>query len=469
MNDATQSALQAQDVLAPAQPEGATAVLRTWLKKTGDSVVKDEPVAELETDKVVVEVFAPCDGVLQTIAAADSPVQSDTVLGRVLPQAVETTTEIKTDFETGTETKTGQAAHAQVARTAQPADRQAAAARQTIPAQPNLDQRLSPAVRQLIAQHDVDPTRIHGTGRGGRLTREDVLKAIAAQTQTSAQHAEHTAANAAHDTTNAAALANMTATAVAATAAAKAAHPTAATRQNRHAGLPTQIPHSPMRRRIAQHMQQSLATAPHVTAIFEADLSAILRHRAQHKPQFAQQGVNLTLTAYFVSAAAAAMHAAPTVNSRWRDDYLEVYQDVNVGVGTALGEQGLIVPVIHNAQHLSLLGIATRLQTLTQAARNGTLKPEDVQHGTFTISNYGGSGALVAAPIVLNQGQAAILGIGAIQKRVVVADVQGADSIQIRPMAYVSLTIDHRVLNGDQANAWLTRFVQAIEDWNSTG
>jgi len=227
----------------------------------------------------------------------------------------------------------------------------------------------------------------------------------------------------------------------------------------------THIPHTPTRRQIARHMQQSLATAPHVTAVFEADLSALLRHRATHKAHLAQQGTPLTLSAYFVAAAATAMRTVPEVNSRWHDDHLEVYSDVHVGVGTALGKQGLIVPVIHHAQQLSLQGIAARLHTLTQAARNGTLKPQDVQHGTFTISNYGVSGALTAAPIILHQGQAAILGIGAIQKRVVVADVHGVDSLQIRPMAYVSLTIDHRVLNGDQANAWLARFVTVIEDW----
>jgi len=395
----------AQDILAPTQSEGATTVLRTWLKNTGDAVAKDEPVAELETDKVVIEVFAPCDGVLEAIVSADSPVQPDTVLGRVTTQQAETATKTRASPT---------ASHAHASCAAQPENRQTTITRH--------DLRLSPAVRRLVAQHDVDPTQIQGTGRGGRLTREDVVKAVEAQTRANAQRAEHTV-------------------------------------------LPTQVPHSPMRRRIAQHMQQSLATAPHVTAVFEADMSAILYHRAQHKPQFAQQGVHLTLTAYFISAAATAMHAVPEVNSRWHDDYLEVYQDVNVGVGTALGEQGLIVPVMHSAQNLSLLGIATRLQALTQAARSSTLTPQDVQHGTFTISNYGGSGALVAAPIVLNQGQAAILGIGAIQKRVLVMQIQGRDSLQIRSMAYVSLTIDHRVLNGDQANAWLTRFVQVIEGW----
>lgn len=220
-----------------------------------------------------------------------------------------------------------------------------------------------------------------------------------------------------------------------------------------------------MRRRIAEHMQHSLSSAPHVTAVFEADFSAIMAHRKASKAAFEAQNVSLTYTAYIVSACIAAMSAAPAVNSRWHDDYLEVFDDVNIGVGTALGDAGLIVPVIHKAQDLSLMGIATRLQDLTHRARNGKLKPADVQNGTFSISNHGVSGSLLATPIIINQPQSAIFGVGALEKRVVVRTVDGVDSIQIRPMAYVSLSIDHRVVDGAQTNAWLKRFVDTIEHW----
>jgi 2-oxoglutarate dehydrogenase E2 component (dihydrolipoamide succinyltransferase) len=148
---------------------------------------------------------------------------------------------------------------------------------------------------------------------------------------------------------------------------------------------------------------------------------------------------------------------------------LEIFRDVNIGVGASLGDKGLIVPVIHQAQDLSLMGIASRLQDVTEAARNGKLKPADVQGGTFTISNHGVSGSLFASPIIINQPQSAILGIGALEKRVVVREVEGIDTFQARPMAYVSLTIDHRVLDGSQTNAWLSRFVEVLQTWSLTG
>jgi 2-oxoglutarate dehydrogenase E2 component (dihydrolipoamide succinyltransferase) len=220
-----------------------------------------------------------------------------------------------------------------------------------------------------------------------------------------------------------------------------------------------------MRRQIAEHMSRSLSVAPHVTAVFEADFSAIIAHRGAYKAAFAAKGVNLTYTAYIVAASAQAMAAVPSVNSRWHDDYLEVFADVNVGVGTALGEKGLIVPVIRAAQALSLGDIAARLQDLTERARAGKLTSADIQGGTFSISNHGVSGSLVATPIIINQPQSAILGVGKLEKRVVAREVAGVDTIQIRPMAFVSLSIDHRVIDAVQTNAWLARFVEVLETW----
>ena len=226
-------------------------------------------------------------------------------------------------------------------------------------------------------------------------------------------------------------------------------------------GETTVIPHDSMRRRIAEHMVHSVTTAPHVTAVFEADFSAIAAHRQALKAK----GVNLTYTAYIVAAACEAMQAAPTVNSRWHEDHLEVFADVNIGVGTALGDKGLIVPVVQQANRLTLEQIGDRLADLTDRARSNRLKPADVQGGTFSISNHGVSGSLVATPIIINQPQSAILGVGKLEKRVVVREIDGQDAILIRPMAYVTLTIDHRVLDGVQTNAWLTRFVEVLEAW----
>jgi 2-oxoglutarate dehydrogenase E2 component (dihydrolipoamide succinyltransferase) len=220
-----------------------------------------------------------------------------------------------------------------------------------------------------------------------------------------------------------------------------------------------------MRLAIAGNMQRSVTEAPHVTAVFEADFSAIIAHREAHKAAFAKKGVKLSYTAYLVAAAAEAMKAAPAINSRWHADRLELYDDINIGVGTALGSKGLIVPVLRKVQRLSLKGIAAGLDELIEKARQEKLTGADVKGGTFTISNHGVSGSLFAAPIIINQPQSAILGVGKLEKRVVVREVGGVDAIQIRPMAYVSLTIDHRVVDGHQTNAWLSRFVEILESW----
>jgi 2-oxoglutarate dehydrogenase E2 component (dihydrolipoamide succinyltransferase) len=159
------------------------------------------------------------------------------------------------------------------------------------------------------------------------------------------------------------------------------------------------------------------------------------------------------------------MRVAPAINSRWHADRLEMFDDINIGVGTALGSKGLIVPVLPRVQRLSLQGVAAGLDDLVEKARAEKLTSADVKGGTFTISNHGVSGSLFASPIIINQPQSAILGVGKLEKRVVVREVGGVDTIQIRPMAYVSLTIDHRVVDGHQTNAWLTRFVELIETW----
>ena len=184
------------------------------------------------------------------------------------------------------------------------------------------------------------------------------------------------------------------------------------------------VRHTQMRRSIAQHMVQSVAAAPHVTSVFDADLSRVVAHRAANKSEFEKRGAKLTYTAYFVKASVEAIKAVPEVNSRWHDDALEIFDDINIGIATALDKGGLIVPVITRAQDLDLFGIAERLQDLTERARSERLETRDVQSGTFTISNHGVSGSLIASPIVINQPQSAILGIGKMERRVVpISDV----------------------------------------------
>ncbi|HEY7976937.1 MAG TPA: 2-oxo acid dehydrogenase subunit E2 [Rhizomicrobium sp.] len=376
------------DILVPTEQEGTKAVVKTWLKKVGDAVKVDDPIVELETDKVAVEVAATSAGVLSEILVADgAEVEPGTILGRIT---------------------SGGAVEAAAMAMAQGVPAPKAAA----PRAASTSGQLPPGIRKMLADNGLDARDVPFSG--ARLTREDIQAELDRRSKAPA------------------------------------------------AGI-TRVPHDSMRRRIAEHLSHSVAVAPHVTAMFEADFSAITAHRAGHKDTFAKDGANLTFTAYFVAACVAAMKAAPAVNGRWYDDRIDIYDDINIGIGTALGEKGLIVPVIHRAQTLSLLQIAQRLTEMTEKARTGKLSQDDVRGGTFSISNHGVSGSLLAAPIIINQPQSAILGVGKLEKRAVVRD----DAIVIRPMAYVTLTIDHRVIDAFQTNAWLSKFVDTLENWPS--
>jgi 2-oxoglutarate dehydrogenase E2 component (dihydrolipoamide succinyltransferase) len=401
------------DITAPLEQEGTRSIVRRWLKQIGEPVAAHEPIVEIETDKVAVEVAAESAGVLAEILI---DVGAEAGPGALLGRLAE-----------------GKGVETRAVPTPAAAAEASNAASATVAEAPRLsiasfdpELRLSPSVRRLLIESGLNPTGLAGSGRGGRLTRQDVEAELARR-----------------------AVAPATSKLVARAAP----------------GGVTSIPHDGMRRAIAEHMTRSLATAPHVTAVFEADFSGVAAHRKAHKAELERRGVSLTYTAYLVAATVEAMKAAPQVNSRWFDDRLELYEDVNVGVGVALGDKGLIVPVVRRAQTLSLFEIAERLHGLTEKARAGKLAPADVRDGTFSISNHGVSGSLLAAPIIINQPQSAILGVGKVEKRVVVREVDGADAIQVRPMAYVSLTIDHRAIDGHQTNAWLTRFVETLESW----
>jgi 2-oxoglutarate dehydrogenase E2 component (dihydrolipoamide succinyltransferase) len=224
------------------------------------------------------------------------------------------------------------------------------------------------------------------------------------------------------------------------------------------------VPHTAVRKRIAEHMVQSLLhTAPHVTTVFEADLAAVLQDRARRREEFALRGAPLTLTAYFVRAAVTAIRAVPEANSRWTDSALEIYESIHVGVATAVEGVGLVVPVLHDAQSRDLFDTARGLDDLVTRARSGRLVPADVRGGTFTLSNHGVSGSLLAAPIIINQPQAAILGIGKLEKRAVVVEEGDEQKIAARPRCYVTLTLDHRVMDGHQANRFMETFVQTLQ------
>jgi 2-oxoglutarate dehydrogenase E2 component (dihydrolipoamide succinyltransferase) len=396
------------EVRVPDEQEGTKAVVRAWLRRVGDLVFENEPLVELETDKVTQEVPAPAAGVLSEILLdTDDEAEPGALLARI--------------DSNGSPAKAGALAAATAADTPDEAPSGAPGPR---PAPGNGEIRLSPSVRRALLQHDIDPSRIEGTGRDGRITRDDVDRAVASATTVGV------------------------------------GKPTTA--QPRHfAG--GDIPHDRMRLKIAENMVRAVSDAPHVTALFEADFSAM----AAHKAALAAKGIKLSYTAYLIKAAAETMAVAPAINGRWEEDRIAIGPSINIGVGTALGEKGLVVPVVKDAGSLSLEEVGRKLDDLTARARSGQLAGADVSNGTFTISNHGVSGSLLAAPIILHAGQAAILGVGKLEKRVVVREIEGQDAILIRPMAYVTLTIDHRVVDGHQTNAWLTRFVEVLENWPS--
>jgi pyruvate/2-oxoglutarate dehydrogenase complex dihydrolipoamide acyltransferase (E2) component len=228
------------------------------------------------------------------------------------------------------------------------------------------------------------------------------------------------------------------------------------------------IKHSTMRKSIAQHMVESKHTSPHVLTVMEADMSRVSKHRAANKAAFERDGVNLTFTAYFMMAIVAGLKAFPQTNASWTDEGLLVHKSINLGMAVSLGEDGLIVPVIKDADNLSLLAMARSVNDLATRSRNKKLQPDDVKGGTFTLTNHGVSGSLFAFPVI-NQPQAGILGVGAMQKRVVVIpakDGTSDDAIAIRPMVYMSFVFDHRILDGASADWFLAKVKETLENWS---
>ncbi len=423
-----------------------------WLKQVGDTVDQFEPLLEVESDKVDSEIPSPAGGTLLAIYVPEGQtVRAGTLLamigqpGEAIPEGP------------ALAPAHAPSGHEEVL----PVPMSSA-----IPAVHGGDggPRVSPVVANIAAQHGIDVSAVPGTGRGGRVTKKDILAYIERQGKGAPAPVavepppwERPGSGDLFKPTDdlyRAAPAPVSSTFREGGVGGESASPTPA--------LPGElVPLSKMRRRIAEHMVLSkLHTAPHVTTVFEADLGRVLAHRAAHKDDFARRGINLTLTAYFVAAAARALRAHPMVNSQWTDEGILLHRAVNVGMAVAIDE-GLIVPVIKDADELSLAGLARLVNDLAARARNGQLTPDEVQGGTFTITNHGVSGSLFATPII-NQPQTGILGIGAVQKRVVVTD---DDAIAIRPMVYLTLTFDHRVLDGASADWFMVDVKKALEAW----
>ena len=401
--------------------EGTAAVFSTWLVNEGDTVHKGDPILELETDKVAMEVCAEKDGSIgKVLAKSGDDVDEQTILGYLNCTESSELDSVQIESEI--------TPHSQIT---EPLQSSTKLTEDEVARRGSRRHLIGPAVRKLLRQYDVNVSAIEGTGKGGRVTRDDVLSFVEAKADSA-----RIMPDAPSSSVGAEALKSK------------------------------RVPHTAMRKKIASHMVDSLLhTSPHVTSVFEMDMGRIIEHRKLCKMGFEEAGVKLTFTAYFLAASAKAMQKVPVVNARFHDDCLEIFDDINIGVGTALGDDGLIVPVVKQVQEKSLFEIAGALQQQTDKARQGKLTAADMKGGTFTISNHGVSGSLFATPIIINQPQVAILGIGKLEKRAVVEEVNGEDTMVIRPKCYVSLSIDHRALDAYQTNLFLSHFVEAIENW----
>ena len=283
----------------------------------------------------------------------------------------------------------------------------------------------------MLQKHQLAASAVTGTGKSGRITKRDVLNYLESEKRGDSGISE----------------ANLSKTRIS------------------RAGQGRIEPLTNMRRTIAERMIQSLGTSAHVLTVMEADMSRVIEHRNAHKQEFAEENIRLTFTAYFIQALAAALYSHPRVNSSWRAEGLFLHSEINIGMAVALGEDGLIVPVIRNTDTLSLREIARKISDLAERARAKKLLPEEVQDATFSLTNHGLSGSLFATPIIA-QPQVGILGTGRIQKRaVVVSDAAGNDAIAIRPMVYLSFVFDHRVLDGEGADKFLYDVKERLEKW----
>lgn len=370
-----------------------------WIKKVGERVEKYEPLLEVMTDKVNAEVPAPATGVLREILVPE---------GETVPVG----RELAVIAEAGAEAETGPPSPA--APAAQPRPEPAAVGADVV------QQRSSPIVRRLAQEYGIDLSEIKGTGIGGRVTKEDVLRYVAERQQAAA--------------------------AVKETPPAEAPPPAGPDEEV--------IPVSPMRRQIAQHMVHSYQTVPHAWLAMEADVTRLVRLRESAKDEFRRrEGVDLTYLPFVVKAAVEALKEHPMLNAVWAEDKIILKKRINIGIAVAL-EDGLVVPVIKDADQKSIAGLARAIADLTDRARAGRLTLEDVQGGTFTVNNTGALGSVISRPII-NEPQVGILTSEAIVKRPLVVD----DAIAIRSVMFLCLSFDHRVIDGLAA----ARFLQAVK------
>ena len=416
-----------------------------WLKQPGETVAADEPLLEISTDKVDTEVPSPGSGVVREILVPEGEtVEVGTVLATIAAEG-----DAAAPAPTPPPPATPEPQPAPNAREHTEPEPAAAAAVESGPGpvSDNGKTFVSPVVARIAAEHGVDPDTVPGTGRGGRVTKKDILS---------------------HLETEPAAAPAAPAPAAPAAAAPPPPAPAAPPAPPVPAGAGEIVePMTAMRRGVAEHMRRSLDTSAHVTTVFEVDLTRVVNIRQKLKPEFQKSyGVNLTYLAFIARATVAAIENWPWVNGEIRGDTIVRKQFVNLGIAVALESgKGLIVPVIRNAEGLNLLGLARAIADVAERARTKKLVPDDVQGGSFTITNPGGWGAIMGTPII-SQPQVAILDVEALVKRpVVIEDENGNDAIAIRSMMNLCLSYDHRLVDGAYAAQFMKELRENLEGW----
>jgi pyruvate/2-oxoglutarate dehydrogenase complex dihydrolipoamide acyltransferase (E2) component len=413
-----------------------------WLKQEGEEIEEYEALVEINTDKVDTEVPSPASGtILKILVQEEETVEAGTVLAWI--------------GEPGEEIPEGGSVEAHDHEPHEKSDSESIAEEPAIQRPAGRDEDLgyiSPVVARLAREKNVDLGNVKGTGMDGRITKKDVqryLKARKGEWEVEVPIWETPADGDLFRPTE--------------MVFAKGEAEEEAQAERKSAAIPGEtLPLTPMRKKIAEHMVQSKQIAPHVTTVMEADLQRVTAHRTANQREAEARGIRLTFTAYFLSAIIAGLKAVPLANSSWAKEGIRIHQQINLGMAVALPDGGLIVPVIKNANELSLAGLARAIADLAERARQGKLAPEEVQGGTFTLTNHGTKGSLFATPVI-NQPQSGILGTGIIQKRAVVIN----NAIAIRPMVYLSYAFDHRILDGASADTFLAHVVHALENWPS--
>jgi len=422
-----------------------------WIKKVGDAIDRDEPLFEISTDKVDAEIPSPASGVIAEIRAKEGetvPVNSVVAVISAAGEKAKPAAEPMAAAKVQEPPQPAAQADGAPSRSSQPVPQPAAPAAsgtQPVSNEDALRERSSPLVRKIAKEHNVDISQIRGTGLGGRVTKDDILA-----------HVGSAAAPAAGAGSSSAAAPATSAGTSARQGPAQAPVPPRPT----FGASDVTEKMSPMRKKIAEHMVLSRRTSAHVHSVFEINFSRLAQIRDQRKAEFERAGAKLTYMSFITKAVVDALREVPIVNASVDGENVIYHKEINVGIAVAL-DWGLIVPVIKHADEKNLVGLSRAIIDLAGRARSKQLKPDEVGSGTFTITNPGVFGALFGTPII-NQPQVAILGVGNVEKRPVVID----DAIAIRPMAYLTLGYDHRVIDGAVADHFMSHIKKQLENWD---